>query len=81
MGSAGYEETTVCFCDMGIQTDAVFTSSDAETETMISFSPNCFQRDVAVQCYMVDDVVNQEKGSQTEVSISPSTFPVAAYFC
>ena len=73
IGSAGYEETTVCFCDMGIQTDAVFTSSDAETETMISVSPNCFQRDVAVQCYMGD-------GSQTEVSISPSTFPVAAYF-
>ena len=61
--------------DMGIQTDTIFTSSDAETQTMISISPNCFQRDVTVQCYM-DDVVNEEKGSQTEVSISPSTFPV-----
>ena len=24
----------------------------------------------------MDDVVNEEKGSQTEISISPSTFPV-----
>ena len=48
---------------MGIQTGAVFTSSDAETKTMISVSPNCFQRDVAVQCYMGNDVVNEENGS------------------
>ena len=49
LGSTGYENTTVCFRDMGIQTDTIFTSSDAETQTMISISPNCFQRDVAVQ--------------------------------
>ena len=47
--------------DMGIQTDAVFTSSDAEPEAMVSVNPNCFQRDVAVQCYMGDDLVNEEK--------------------
>ena len=79
LGSTGYEETTVCFCDMGIQTDTVFTSSDAETQTLISFNSNCFQRGVVVQCYM-DDVANKEKGSQTEVSICPSTFLASTYF-
>ena len=64
---------------MGIQMDTIFTSSDAETQTMISISPNCFQRDVAVQCYM-DDVVNEEKGSQTEVSISPRLVPFQYIF-
>lgn len=69
------EDSIICFNDMGIQTDNILASSDAEIQTVISVNPNCYQIDFGIQC-AIDDEICEEQECQTDVSINPSTFPV-----